>query len=336
MIGAAILGGGFMGATHAAGFAALGDRVSVKTVASRESERARKVADDLGATFTTDIDAALADDEIQLIDICLPTELHRQVTERALAAGKHVLLEKPIALTLDDADAIVNASAGSPGQLMIGLVLRFFAEYVAIQETLRTGELGEPLAASAYRLSQPADWNDWMSDTARSGGTPVDLMVHDFDQLNWLIGAPHRVFARAAGDAGAGAAHVIAEVEYDRAVASVEGSMAMPGSYPFSAGMRVVCEGGAIDHGFRAAPAEDGGNIGGDLQSFLRVHPVDGPTRELDVEAVDPWGAEIAYFVECIEQGQHVTRATAEQARDALKVSLATNRSLESGDVESI
>lgn len=335
MISAAILGGGFMGATHASGFAALGDRVRVKTVASRDSERARKVASDLGSTFTTDIDATLADDEIQLIDICLPTEMHRDVTERALAAGKHVLLEKPIALNLEDANAIVDAAASSRGQVMIGLVLRFFAEYVAIEQTVRAGELGAPLAASAYRLSQPADWNEWMSDSARSGGTPVDLMVHDFDQLNWLIGTPHRVFARAA-DAGRGAGHVIAEVEYDRAVASVEGSMTMPGSYPFSAGIRVVCERGGVEHGFRAAPAEDGGNIGGDLQSFLRVYPAEGPVREIEVEAVDPWGAEIAYFVDCVERGQTVERATPEQARDALKVSLATNRSLESGEAEEV
>ena len=336
MINAAILGGGFMGATHAAGFAALGDRVRVKTVASRDGERARKVAEELAAEFSTDIDSAITDEQIQLIDVCLPTELHRDVTERALAAGKHVLLEKPIALTLEDAEAIVAAADASPGELMVGLVLRFFAEYVAIEETLRSGELGEPLAASAYRLSQPADWNEWMRDPARSGGTPVDLMVHDFDQLNWLMGTPGRVFARAAGAAGSGAGHVMAEVEYERAVASVEGSMTMPSSYPFSAGIRVVCERGAVEHGFRAAPAEDGGNIGGDLQSFLRVHPADGSAREVEVQEVDPWGTEIAYFVGCVEQGRPVERGTAEQARDALKVSLATNRSLDSGRPETI
>lgn len=336
MINAAILGGGFMGATHGAGFSALGERVRVKTVASRDSERARKLASDLDAAFTTDVDGVIADAEIDLVDVCLPTELHRDVTEAALAAGKHVLLEKPIALTLEDADAIVAAAAAADGQLMIGLVLRFFPEYVAIGELVASGELGAPLAASAYRLSQPADWNDWMADPTRSGGTPVDLMVHDFDQLNSLMGEPARVFARAANAAGAGAAHVIAEVEYERGAASVEGSMAMPASYPFSAGLRLVCEGGAIEHGFRAAPAEDGGNIGGDLQSFVRVHPADGPARELDVEPADPWGAEIAYLVECLEQGKPIERATAEQARTGLRVSLATNRSLESGQLEEV
>jgi predicted dehydrogenase len=110
----------------------------------------------------------------------------------------------------------------------------------------------------------------------------------------------------------------------------------MPASYPFSAGIRVSCERGTIEHGFRAAPAEDGGNIGGDVESFIRVHPSDGPVRTIDVEAVDPWGAEIAYFVECIEQGRAVERATAEQARAALRVSLATNRSLDSGAPEAI
>ncbi len=331
MITVAILGGGFMGATHAPGFVALGERVRVKTVCSRSAARALKVADGLGAEFTTDVDAVLADPEIDLVDICLPTPLHRETAVRALDGGKHVLLEKPIALTLADAEAIGEAATRSGRLLMVAMVLRFFPDYVEIERRVASGELGRPLALSAYRLSPPADWNDWMRDPEQSGGTPVDLMIHDLDQANWLMGTPARVLARPAGPQSM---HVQALVEYDAAEASVEGSMAMPTSYPFSAGIRVVCEHGVVEHGFRAAPAEDGGNIGGDTQSFLRVHPVDGLTESVAVEMVDPWGAEIAYLVDCIERGNSVERGTAEQATLALRVALAANRSLASGEIE--
>jgi predicted dehydrogenase len=337
MITAAILGGGFMGATHAKGFAALGGRVRVKTVASRTTERAQRVAESVGASFTTDLDSVLADPEVDLIDICLPTPLHRAIAERSLSESKHVFLEKPIALTLEDADAIVQAAEASDRQLMVGLVLRFFPEYVEIERRVRSGELGRPLAASAYRLSPPADWADWYADPSQSGGPPVDLMVHDFDQMNVLLGPPRSVYARGIylGEPSY-PNQVLALVEHEGGKAGVEGSMAMPTSYPFSAGIRVLCESGVIEHGFRALPAEDGGNIGADVQSFLRVHPSDGPTQELQVEAVDPWAAEIAEFVACLEEGRQVDRGTARQAREALAVSLATSRSLATGQPEAV
>ena len=120
MITVAILGGGFMGASHAANYRALGGRVRVKTVASRGSDRARAVAESVGAELTVDVEAAIRDPEIDVVDICLPTPFHREATEAALAAGKHVFLEKPIALTLEDADAIVAAAGRSDSFFKIG------------------------------------------------------------------------------------------------------------------------------------------------------------------------------------------------------------------------
>jgi predicted dehydrogenase len=329
----AILGSGFMGLTHADAFKELGDRVRVKTVCSRTPERGQRVADSVGATFTSDLDATLSDPEIDLVDVCLPTALHRETAVRSLDGRKHVLLEKPIALTLADAEAIVAAGERSGQCFMVGLVLRFFSEYVELERRVAAGELGRPLEASCYRLSPPADWNTWMHDQAQSGGTAVDLMVHDFDQLNLLFGAPRRVFARAAGGS---TGDVLATVEYDGAIGAVEGSMVMPQSYPFSAGIRVLCERGVIEHGFRAAPAEEGGNIGGDIQSFLRVHPVDGAAETVPIDSIDPWRAEIDYLLRCIERRAPVERGTGEQALQALRVSLAANRSLASGQPEAV
>jgi predicted dehydrogenase len=329
----AILGGGFMGATHATGWKAVADRARVKWVCSRSTERAEKVARAAGAKLTSDLDAVIADPDVDILDICLPTPLHREIAERAFAAGKDVLLEKPAALTLPDAELIARAAEKNGRLLMVALVLRFAGEYVEIEQRISGGELGRPLAASAYRLSPPADWNEWMRDAAQSGGTPVDLMIHDFDQLNALFGEPRRVYARAVGGA---TGHVYAIVEYDGAEASVEGSMVMPSSYPFSAGIRVLCEDGVIEHGFRAAPAENGGNIGGDVQSFLRVHPAGGAAESVAVDGGDPWVAEIAYFVDCVESGRPPDRGTAEQSHAALRVSLAAARSLQSGKVEQV
>jgi predicted dehydrogenase len=327
LISLAIFGAGFMGGAHAASYVALGERVRVRTVASRSPDRAAKVAEALGAEPTTDLEAAVSDPEVEAVDICLPSPLHREWAERALEAGKHVFVEKPIALTAEDADAIVQAAARGDQVLMVGLVLRFWPEYVELQRRVASGELGRPLSVSTHRLSPPIDWNDWMADPKQSGGVPVDMLVHDFDQMNWLLGQPRRVFAREPR-----LGHVQALVEYDGAVALAEGSVAMPRSYPFSSNIRVLCEGGAAEYAFSAAPVEGEGNIGASESARgLRVFPNEGPAATIPVESADPWGPELAYFVECVERGRPPEQGTGEQAREALLVSLAANRSLESG-----
>ncbi len=332
MVTVSILGAGFMGGAHAANYQAAGDRVRVKTVCGRDPERAAKVAATVGAEPSTDLDATIADPEIDAVDVCLPTPLHRAAAVQAFDAGKHVFLEKPIALTMADADAIVEAAERNGRILMVGLVLRFWPEYVELQRRLAAGELGRLRAVATHRLSPPADWADWFADRTQSGGTPVDLLVHDFDQMNWLLGRPRRVYATEPAPG-----HVQAVVEYDGATGVAEGSMAMPKSYPFSSNIRVLGSDGVAEYAFSAAPAEGGGNIGAsDSARGLRVYPSGGEPMLVAVESADPWGPEIAYFVDCVENGRRPEQGTGEQAREALAVSLAAARSLESGQPEAV
>jgi predicted dehydrogenase len=332
MTGVAILGAGFMGGVHAAGWRALAERASVAVVFSRSAERAERLADSSAARATTDLDDAIADPSVDVVDICLPTTLHRDAVERAFAAGKHVLLEKPIALTAEDADAIIATAERSGRLLMVGLVLRFWPEYVELERRVAAGEVGRPLVVSTQRLSPPADWTDWIRDPSLSGGVPVDLLVHDFDQMNALLGRPREIFARAAGD------HVLAVVEYQDGQGVAEGSMAMPTSYPFSSNIRVRGEEAVAEYAFSTAPAADGGNIGEIAAGTLWLYPRGGKPKSVPVaeSGADPFGAEIAYFLDCVERGQPPERGTAEQAREALRVSIAANRSLASGRPEPV
>jgi predicted dehydrogenase len=329
----AIVGAGFMGSAHAANYASLGDRVRVKTVVGLSPERAAQVARTVDASSSVDLAAVLGDSEIDAVDICLPTPLHREAAEQAFAAGKDVFLEKPLALTAEDAEAIVAAAARSGSIFMVGLVLRFWPEYVALHRLVERGDLGRPKAVFAQRLSPPADWADWLRDRAQSGGTAVDLMIHDFDQMNALLGTPRSVYA-SEPEPG----HVHALVEYaDGGSGIAEGSMAMPRSYPFSSDIRVLGERGVAEYAFSAAPVEGEGNIGASSSARgLRIHPVEAEMHVEEVASADPWGPEIEYFVSCLEQGRQPEQGTGEQALWALKVSLAANRSLASGRPEQV
>jgi predicted dehydrogenase len=330
VITVAILGGGFMASAHAANYRRLGDRVRIKVIATRTPARAAKAAESVGAELTSDLDAAVSDPDVDAVDVCLPTPLHRDAVERAFAAGKHVFLEKPIALTLEDADAILRAADRSGRVLMVGLLLRFWPEYVELQRRLAKGELGRTLAVSTYRLSPPADWNEWMADRRQSGGTAVDLLIHDFDQMNWLLGSPRSVVAREPLEG-----HVVAIVEYDGASGNAEGSMRMPPAYHFSSRIRVVAERGVAEYAFSAAPAEDGGNIGeARAERGLRLFPSAGGPVTVPVESADPWGPELEYFVGCLERGREPEQGTGSQARDALRVALAANTSIASGRLQ--
>src|SRR5213083_1429374 len=321
MVTVSIIGAGFMGSTHAAVYAAHGKRVRVKTVCARSLERAARVASTVEAEPSVDVEAVLRDPEVDAVDICLPTPVHREFAERAFAARKHVLLEKPIALTIDNADAILTAAERSGKVLMVGLVLRFWPEYVRLQQLVQAGGLGRPRAVSTQRLSPPADWTDWLGDREQSGGTAVDLLIHDFDQMNALLGTPRSVYA-SEPEPG----HVQAIVEYDGATGIAEGSMTMPRSYPFSSNIRVLGSDGVAEYGFSAAPLEGEGNIGVSSSARgLRVYPAGGEMRLEEVESADPWAPEIEYFVACLEQNRSPERGTGEQARQALAVSLAAN-----------
>lgn len=336
MINVAILGAGFMGRTHAASYATLGSQVRVNIVCDSVAERGVRLGDAIGAEVSTDLGRVVCDPRVDVVDICLPTPLHRLAAEQAFAAGKHVFLEKPIALSLKDADAIVNAAATSGRHLMVGHVLRFWPEYVAATRCVTSGALGEPLSVSTQRLLALPDWNDWMRDRAQSGGVPVDVLLHDFDLMSGLLGCPRSVFATAVGTSAAEGsdvftqAHVFALVECEHGEGLAEGGMVMPTTYPFSSSLRVVCERGILEYAFHAPQASGGGNIGSVERSPVRLYRPGGEAEKLLVEIADPWTSELSYFLECIEHDRAPEQGNADQARDALRVALAVNRSIAS------
>ncbi len=338
MITVAIVGAGFMGATHAQAYASLGERARVKMVCSPTLERAGAVASKVGARAVTDIETILVDSTIDAVDICVPTLLHREVAEQALSQGKHVLLEKPIALTLQDADAIIEAGEASGAILMVGLTLRFWPEYVELARRIEACQLGEPMSISTYRISAPAGWNRWMSDPSRSGGIAVDLLVHDFDQMNRLLGEPQRVLARPVGPERSATPGVLCLVDYGGAHAAAEGTMMAPESYQFSCGIRALCDRGIAEYNFTSS-ATNSGNIEpptDDSNNGLSIFAFDQTPERPPSLLADPWQLEIEHFLDCVESLQQPQHGTPAQARAALTVSLAANRSLASGLVEPV
>jgi predicted dehydrogenase len=137
----------------------------------------------------------LADPEIDLIDICNPTNLHPEFAIKALQAGKHVLVEKAIALTPEDADAMVAAAKQSGKLLMVAHVLPFFAEFTYAADVILNKRYGKLIAAHFQRVIAQPDWSADIGDASKTGGPAVDLHVHDTHFIGLVAGVPKQVFS---------------------------------------------------------------------------------------------------------------------------------------------
>jgi predicted dehydrogenase len=329
MVRVGVLGAGFMGGVHARAYASLPD-AEVAAIFSPSPDRGQPLADEIGARWTSDLMAVVADPTLDAIDVCLPTPHHRAATESALAAGKHVLLEKPIALSLEDADALVDLAAQTDRVFMIAHVLRFWPEYAEIARQVASGEFGRSRSGFASRRQPFPAWSALFSRADLTGGAVIDMMIHDYDVLNWIFGAPLAVSARGERNPRSGGFDQIqALIDYgDGASALVDGGMMMPESYPFSSRLEVLCERGALEYAFRAGgrSVEMGAGV-----NELTLFPNEGDPLRLTPTQVDPYTAECAYFLDAIRAGSPASRSTPADGRLALGVALAARESLERG-----
>ena len=328
MVKVGVIGAGFAGAFHARAYAKV-PGAEVVTIADQDESKAVALAAEVGARAATDAEAIFRDPEIAIIDVALPTPLHPEYAIRAFEAGKHVVIEKPLALSVEESNSIINAAKVSGKFLMVAHVLRFWPEYIAIRKVLQSGRLGLPRIATAHRLSNMPQWATWFRDPALTGGSVLDLHIHDLDLVNWLFGQPRRVKAIGAKGETGGWDHVVTQVEFDTLNASVEASNLMPLDFPFTAGLRVVCDKGVIEYQFRAGGAsfESGEPI-----HYCLMHEAGKPNQVVEFEPGDGFESEIAYFVSCVEHGTPPETVTPEDARLAVQTALAARKSLDTGE----
>ena len=137
----------------------------------------------------------LADPDVDLIDVCSPTHLHADMAVAALRAGKHVLVEKAIALTPEQADLMLRTAADAGRLLMVAHVLPFVPEFAFAAEAVRGGKYGKLLGGHFKRVISRPDWSADIGDAAKTGGPAVDLHIHDTHFIGLIAGVPAAVFS---------------------------------------------------------------------------------------------------------------------------------------------
>ncbi|MCL6632162.1 MAG: Gfo/Idh/MocA family oxidoreductase [Alicyclobacillus herbarius] len=317
----AVVGAGTMGTVHAEAYKNMPD-VQLVGIVDINRDTAQYLAFRQRTDDYTSLDALIREKRPDVVDVCVPTYLHRQVVETAARAGCHVICEKPIARTLADARAMIETCRAAGVQLYIAHVVRFFPEYRRAYELLQSGAIGRVGTVRAMRGGAfPKAWQDWYANVARCGTVIVDSMIHDFDFLRWCFGEVERVYAKSLlGRDLLQLDHAFVSLRFQNGViAHVEGTWAYPSG--FRTELEIAGSEGMID--FRSDQAAA---LHSQFQEsdFVRAG-VEVPESPL---VKNPYQLELEHFLACIRDGEQPL-VTAEDGLKALEISLAALTSVE-------
>jgi predicted dehydrogenase len=183
-----VAGVGRAGMVHARDFATGVPGGRLVAVSDPDAEARQRASVELGCDRVFDDPVAAATDEdVDAVVIASPTFAHAEIALAALRAGKHVLCEKPLAATLADARAIVEAAAASSGSFSMGFMRRFDAGFREASERIARGDIGDPVLVRSTGRG-PGLPPEWAWDTERSGGLLAEVNSHDLDTVRWLSG----------------------------------------------------------------------------------------------------------------------------------------------------
>lgn len=329
MLKAGVIGFGGLGHVHATAYAKRTD-VQLVAVADIDPERltGKSVEINLGEGQSFDTrsvrtyrsgDMMLAHEALDLVSICLPTDLHAKFAIRALRKGLHVLTEKPMSRTLRQADAELAAQEQSGRLLMVAQCLRFWPCYERLLEAHQSGEFGNLLMLSMRRVSAPPGWggpHSWFMDGRRSGGCLLDLHVHDTDFVNHLLGVPEAVVAT-------GKSHISGAIDNSFT------------QYVYPQGPLVMAEanwsyGGGFSMGFAAFFEQATLEVGYRDGKLRLLRPGREP-EEMNLPATNAYEAEIGYFINCIQSGKSPERCLPASTRETMRIALCEERSALAG-----
>jgi UDP-N-acetylglucosamine 3-dehydrogenase len=325
-----VIGLGWFGEIHADTLAQM-PGIELAALCTRRPDRLGELADRYGVTRRyTDYRQLLADAAVEVVSVTTHVDDHRDITLDALRAGKHVLLEKPMAPTVEDCDRIVETARSSPGLFMVGHICRFDPRVVLAKQAIDEGRIGQILSMHARRnLSKAIGKVVCNSISALMGDG-----IHDADLMLWFSGArPTSVYAQ---EVHPGTSKYPeggwAMMRLDNgAIAVVESVWYLPESTPYQidARMEVIGTEGAL----YIDCAETG----------LAIHDARGirlpDTMYWPQVLGERFGilrAELRYFADCVLAGRPPRRITPEESRAAVRLIVAAGESARNGNVISL
>jgi predicted dehydrogenase len=318
-----LIGAGTMGMEHATSYYSM-DTVHLIGIVEVRKEQAEKIIGQHDTKIFQTLEEALKNlEHIDVIDICVPTFLHKEYVMKAADYGIDVICEKPLAYTLQDARYMIDYCEEKNVKLFIGHVVRFFPQYSKVRELVSSGTIGDIGVVRTRRGgSFPAGWSDWYADHSKSGGVILDLIIHDFDFLRWNFGEVERVFAKGIAE------RKLENLDYalvtlvfkSGVIAHVEGTWA---HQTFSSQFEFAGKNGIIEYdSLKEEPVLLSIKQLNDGKSGVAVPQ--SPLKK------SPYYIELEHFLTCLKSNEPPI-VTAEDAYKAMEISVAALQSLKTG-----
>jgi len=306
----AILGFGFMGMTHAENILKNCDLELVAIVDKNPTAVEDKLLSAPGNFAVGEInqeklekikryislDDCLEFEDLDAVLICVHTDLHYEMTRKVLLHGKHVFLEKPFCLDMQQADTLIRLARGKDKILMVGHVVRFMPPYQKLKEYIDNGTFGGLKFLSLSRFSGVPAWGEWMDrrvSFGSSGGALFDLLIHDIDYVNYILGKPGSIKCNYLPGFLSKHDYITALWSYFNRDLNVkiEGGNIFHSNFPFQAGYMAQFEKASVQYS----------TIKGDVIQVA----TDSNLEEIPSgQAGDGFHNEIAYFSQCINQNR--------------------------------
>lgn len=259
----------------------------------------------------TSIDEMLEKEDLDYVDMPLPTYIHSESAVKALNKGVNVLCEKPMALTVEQCQAMIDAAEKNNKKLMIAQCLRFWPAYEYVKECIDTNKFGDVVGAYFFRGGATPRWSyqNWLLQKDKSGGALLDQHVHDVDTINWLFGTPKSV-STIGRNVIPGSGYDIVSTHYiydDGKVVTAEDDWVLNGDYGFEMRFRVNFENGNVVY-------ENG---------VLKVNPNDGKSFTPDLPADNGYYREIKYYVNALLNDQTIDIAAPHSTMETIRIARA-------------
>lgn len=262
----------------------------------------------------TDFREMLNAEQLDILDICLPTYLHADYAVQAMERGIHVICEKPVSLKTEDVERVYEAARRNNVKFMVAQVLRFWPEYELLKEIYDSGKYGKLLSGSMSRLGgiPKWSWDNWMADEKRSGLVPFDLHIHDLDFLVYAFGKPKDAKVHRAKRPEQDYFSVV--YEYPEFFVTTEASWyAAP--YPFTASFRFQFEKAILAFERQQCMLYEEDGTVTDL-----TEAAEGDTGGINLPKSDAYANEIRYFTKCVLEDRFPERVKPGELRQVIEI----------------
>lgn len=260
-----------------------------------------------------DPQALFENEKLDFVITALPTYLHETIAVMAMKHKIHVFSEKPMAISHDKAQNMIDKAKENGVKLMIGQCLRFHPAYVKLKELIDNKTYGNVVRAEFTRLSKTPDWSweGWMLDEERSGSAILDLHVHDVDFINWAFGKPSSVTSYGTGSKLSNESVLTIYSYNDEKLITAKTDWGFPACYPFTAVFTVRFEKATVEF--------KGGR--------LTLYPEGGDSCVIEIENSNAYVNEVVEFISCIRENRASTINPPEASLASIDIAFAEKES---------